>query len=46
MVLVPAMGSVRVAFDVDNPGRWAFHCHNLYQLAAGMMAEVIYDTYA
>ena len=45
-VLVPAMGSVRVAFDADNPGRWAFHCHNLYHMATGMMTEVVYDTFA
>jgi len=45
-VLVPAMGSVRVAFDADNPGRWAFHCHNLYHMATGMMTEIVYDTFA
>ena len=42
-VLVPANGSVRVAFDADNPGRWLFHCHNLYHMAVGMMSEVRYD---
>jgi FtsP/CotA-like multicopper oxidase with cupredoxin domain len=26
-VLVTPMGSVRIAFDANNPGRWAFHCH-------------------
>jgi FtsP/CotA-like multicopper oxidase with cupredoxin domain len=41
-VLVPAMGSVTVAFDADNPGRWAFHCHNLYHMMTGMMTEVRY----
>jgi FtsP/CotA-like multicopper oxidase with cupredoxin domain len=41
-VLVPSMGSVTVAFDADNPGRWLYHCHNLYHMAAGMMSEVIY----
>jgi FtsP/CotA-like multicopper oxidase with cupredoxin domain len=45
-VLVPVMGTVRVAFDADNPGRWAFHCHNLYHMATGMMTEVVYDTFA
>ena len=45
-VLVPAMSSVRVAFDADNPGRWALHCHNLYHMATGMMTEVVYDTFA
>ena len=24
----------------DNPGRWAFHCHNLYHMMAGMMRIV------
>jgi FtsP/CotA-like multicopper oxidase with cupredoxin domain len=42
-VLVPPMTSVRVAFDADNPGRWAFHCHNLYHMATGMMTEFRYD---
>jgi FtsP/CotA-like multicopper oxidase with cupredoxin domain len=41
-VLVPAMGSVTIAFDADNPGRWAFHCHNLYHMMTGMMTEVRY----
>ena len=36
-VLVPPMGSVTMAFDADNPGRWAFHCHNLYHMMTGMM---------
>ena len=40
------MSSVRVALDADNPGRWAFHCHNLYNMATGMMTEVVYDTFA
>ena len=40
------MSSVRVAFDADNPGRWALHCHNLYHMATGMMTEVVYDTFA
>jgi len=41
-ILVPPMGSVTVAFDADNPGRWAFHCHNLYHMMTGMMTEVRY----
>jgi FtsP/CotA-like multicopper oxidase with cupredoxin domain len=41
-VLVPTKGSVTIAFDADNPGRWAFHCHNLYHMMAGMMTEVRY----
>ena len=45
-VLVPANGSVRVALDADNPGRWLFHCHNLFHMAAGMMTEVAYGDVA
>jgi FtsP/CotA-like multicopper oxidase with cupredoxin domain len=41
-VLVPPMSSVTIAFDADNPGRWVFHCHNLYHMATGMMTEVRY----
>jgi FtsP/CotA-like multicopper oxidase with cupredoxin domain len=41
-VLVPPMSSVTIAFDADNPGRWAFHCHNLYHMMTGMMTEVRY----
>lgn len=43
-VLVGPMGGrVRIAFDADNPGRWAFHCHNLYHMVAGMMMEIRYQ---
>ncbi|WP_298214447.1 multicopper oxidase family protein [Acidocella sp.] len=42
-VLVLPRASVRIAFDADNPGRWLFHCHNLYHMAAGMMTELIYS---
>lgn len=33
----------RVSFSVtaDAPGRWAFHCHLLYHMAAGMFREVV-----
>ena len=41
-VLVPINGSVTIAFDADNPGHWALHCHNLYHMAAGMMTSVEY----
>jgi FtsP/CotA-like multicopper oxidase with cupredoxin domain len=42
VLVEPAPGSVRLAFDADNPGRWAFHCHNLYHMATGMMTEFRY----
>jgi FtsP/CotA-like multicopper oxidase with cupredoxin domain len=41
-IQVPPGGRVIVAFDADNPGQWAFHCHHLYHLAAGMMATLGY----
>jgi len=33
----------RISFAVtaDAPGRWAFHCHLLYHMAAGMFREVV-----
>ncbi len=41
-VLVPPNGTVTVEFDADNPGRWLYHCHNLYHMMAGMMSELVY----
>jgi FtsP/CotA-like multicopper oxidase with cupredoxin domain len=41
-VLVPPGRRVVVAFDADNPGHWAFHCHLLYHLEAGMFATFRY----
>ncbi len=41
-VMVPAQATVTIAFDADNPGRWAFHCHNGYHMEAGMMTSVDY----
>ena len=37
------MGEIVLAFDADNPGKWAFHCHHLYHMAAGMMAFMEYE---
>ena len=42
-VQVPPGTSVTVAFDADNPGHWALHCHNLYHMTAGMMTSVRYE---
>jgi FtsP/CotA-like multicopper oxidase with cupredoxin domain len=41
-VLVPSMSTVTVEFDADNPGRWLYHCHNLYHMMTGMMSELVY----
>jgi len=43
-ILVPAMASVTVLFDADNPGQWLLHCHNEYHMAAGMMTSIRYET--
>ena len=41
-VLVPPGRRVVVAFDANNPGLWAMHCHLLYHLEAGMFATLRY----
>jgi len=41
-VLVPPGRRVVVAFDANNPGLWAFHCHLLYHLDAGMFTTLRY----
>ena len=42
-VIVHPKETVRFVFLADNPGRWFFHCHNLYHLEVGMAREVIYE---
>ena len=41
-VRVPPAQRVVVEFDANNPGWWAFHCHMLYHMAAGMFATFRY----
>ncbi len=41
-VWLPPQRAVTIAFDANNPGEWAFHCHHLYHMAAGMMTTVRY----
>jgi FtsP/CotA-like multicopper oxidase with cupredoxin domain len=41
-VLVPPSRRVVIAFDANNPGLWAFHCHLLYHLDAGMFTTLRY----
>jgi FtsP/CotA-like multicopper oxidase with cupredoxin domain len=41
-VLVPPGRRVVIAFDANNPGWWAFHCHLLYHLDAGMFTTFRY----
>ncbi len=39
-ILVPPMREVAVDWLPDNPGSWAFHCHNAYHAETGMMRRV------
>lgn len=41
-VLVPPRRHMVIAFDANNPGWWAFHCHLLYHLDAGMFTTFRY----
>jgi len=41
-VLVPPSSKITVAFDADNPGIWAFHCHLIYHLVTGMFTVLKY----
>ena len=45
-VLVPPSMSVTIRFAADNPGNWAFHCHHLYHMNAGMMGAIRYSNAA
>lgn len=35
--------TVKIEFLADNPGKWFFHCHNLYHLETGMAREWHYQ---
>lgn len=39
-VTVPPGDSYSVVFTADEAGEWAFHCHLLYHMLAGMMTSV------
>ena len=41
-VRVPPAQRVVVEFDANNPGWWAFHCHMLYHMEAGMFQTFRY----
>ncbi|MGE3830654.1 MAG: multicopper oxidase family protein [Parvibaculaceae bacterium] len=45
-VLVPPDATVIIVFDAENPGNWAFHCHHLYHMNAGMMGAIGYTSAA
>lgn len=39
-ILVPPQWTTTIEWLADNPGAWAFHCHNAYHAEAGMMRRV------
>nr|WP_155127224.1 multicopper oxidase family protein [Pseudovibrio flavus] len=41
-IWVAPRSTVEIAFYADNPGMWAYHCHNIWHLAVGMMQPVRY----
>jgi len=45
-VNVPPGGKMTFDLTADAPGDWAFHCHNLYHMTAGMMRVVTVRPFA
>jgi len=41
-VLVLPMQTVSADLQTDNPGKWAYHCHNIYHAEMGMMTTLQY----
>ena len=41
MVIVAPGNSYSVLLSANEPGEWAFHCHLLYHMMAGMMNKVV-----
>jgi FtsP/CotA-like multicopper oxidase with cupredoxin domain len=42
-ILVPPKPTIKVIFDANDPGVWAYHCHILYHLATGMFTVLKYE---
>ena len=42
-ILVMPTQTVKVRFDANNPGVWAFHCHIAYHAWAGMFSVLLYE---
>ncbi len=40
-IIVPPLAEVAIDWTADNPGAWAFHCHDAYHMGAGMMRMVV-----
>lgn len=44
-ILIMPGQTVKVQFEANNPGIWAFHCHISYHLWGGMFTVIQYDGY-
>lgn len=44
-LLVMPYQSAKIEFDANNPGIWAFHCHNAYHLWGGMFTVIKYENF-
>ena len=44
-IIIPPGQSYSVLLTADQPGEWAFHCHLLYHMMAGMMNKVVVAKY-
>lgn len=42
-ILILPMQTIEADLIADNPGRWAFHCHNAYHLDVGMHSFLNYE---
>ena len=42
-VQIPPHSAIKIVFDANNPGIWAFHCHLLYHMARGMFTILSYE---
>lgn len=42
-LVIPPRSKMKVQFNADNPGLWAYHCHLLYHMVRGMFTVVNYD---
>jgi FtsP/CotA-like multicopper oxidase with cupredoxin domain len=42
-ILIPPKSTIKVVFDANDPGVWAYHCHILYHLATGMFTVLKYE---
>ncbi|MEJ0089062.1 MAG: multicopper oxidase family protein [Limisphaerales bacterium] len=41
-ISVPAKSIIKIVFDADNPGVWAYHCHIAYHMVTGMFTVLKY----